>query len=494
MKRFIGFVIALLLPLLTMAQEKYYGESAGEKLDWAMYYLNEYYVDSVDTQVITDAAMRAIAAQLDPYSVYQSAEELRKQRQNDDGTQFIGIGVTLLSIDFLPRVTSIVKGSAAEISALAKGDIIKEVNGATMYQKPINEVLDLLQGNPGTEVNLLIQRGEQTFTKQLQRARVPLISVETSFMLTKSIGYIKMIKFTQKTVEEFKNAYSRLTAAGMESLVLDLRGNNGGVFNAATGLSALFLDEGNLISYTDGVISEREDHICAQRGDYADGKVVLLTDGVTASASEVFSGSMQDWDRALIVGAPTFGKGLIQQSYGFSDSSAIRLTISKYYRPTGRAVQNPGNDALVFPSDVFVGSETSQFMSAGYTATTMSGRKIYTLGAGVSPDVYYPTDWYDGTSIPYKYVAEYFFNNQSELTRTHYNLHGLLASSKIDSYIRQREPSIDDRDLAEVKAWLAALILGKDAYYETVSTHDSVIKEAIKRIGDGSFERLGVRY
>ena len=190
MKRFIGFVIALLLPLLTMAQEKYYGESAGEKLDWAMYYLNEYYVDSVDTQVITDAAMRAIAAQLDPYSVYQSAEELRKQRQNDDGTQFIGIGVTLLSIDFLPRVTSIVKGSAAEISALAKGDIIKEVNGATMYQKPINEVLDLLQGNPGTEVNLLIQRGEQTFTKQLRRARVPLISVETSFMLTKSIGYI----------------------------------------------------------------------------------------------------------------------------------------------------------------------------------------------------------------------------------------------------------------------------------------------------------------
>ena len=115
----------------------------------------------------------------------------------------------------------------------------------------------------------MIQRGEQTFTKQLRRARVPLISVETSFMLTKSIGYIKMIKFTQKTVEEFKSAYSRLTAAGMESLVLDLRGNNGGVFNAATGLSALFLDEGNLISYTDGVISEREDHICAQRGDYA---------------------------------------------------------------------------------------------------------------------------------------------------------------------------------------------------------------------------------
>ena len=479
---------------MAISQEKYYGEAAGEKLDWAMYYLNEYYVDSVNTQAITDAALRAIAAELDPYSVYQSAEELRKQRQNDDGTQFIGIGVTLISVDFLPRVTSIIKGSAAEVSELKKGDIIREVNGISMHQKPINEVLDLLQGNPDTAVDLVIQRGQQTFTKQLLRARVPLISVETSFMLTKSTGYIKVIKFTQKTVEEFKSAYNSLAAAGMESLVLDLRGNNGGVFTAATGLSSLFLDEGNLISFTDGVISEREDHICAHRGDYADGKLVLLTDGVTASSSEVFSGSMQDWDRALVVGAPTFGKGLIQQSYGFGDSSAIRLTISKYYRPTGRAVQNPGNAALVFPSSISVGSETRQHMSAGYTASTMSGREIYSLGAGVAPDVYYPTDWYDGTSIQYKYVAEYFFNNQSELTRTHYNLHGLLASSKIDSYIRQREPSIDDRDLAEVKAWLAALILGKDAYYETISTHDSVIKEAIKRIEDGTFDRLGVRY
>jgi len=184
MKRIFLLSLSLLACLIAVSQQKYYGDAAGEKLDWAMYYLNEYYVDSVDAHVITDAAMRAIAAQLDPYSVYQSAEEL---------------------------------------PALAKGDIIKQVNGASMYQKPINEVLDLLQGNPGTEVNLLIQRGEQTFTKELLRARVPL-------MLTKSIGYIKMIKFTQKTVEEFKSAYSRLSAAGMESLVLDLRGNNGGVF------------------------------------------------------------------------------------------------------------------------------------------------------------------------------------------------------------------------------------------------------------------------
>jgi carboxyl-terminal processing protease len=313
-------------------------------------------------------------------------------------------------------------------------------------------------------------------------------------MLTKSIGYIKMIKFTQKTVEEFKNTYNSLTAAGMQSLVLDLRGNNGGVFNAATGLSTLFLDEGNLISYTDGVISEREDHICATRGAYADGKIVLLTDGVTASSSEVFAGSMQDWDRALIIGSPTFGKGLIQQSYGFSDSSAIRLTISKYYRPTGRAVQNPSNEALVFPSAVTVGSETKQYMSAGYASSTMSGREIYSLGAGVSPDVFYPTEWYDGTDVPYKYIAEYFFKNQAELTQKHYNLHGLLASSSIDNYIKQDDPDIDDRDLAEVKAWLAALILGKDAYYETIANHDKVIVEAIKRMEDGTFDRLGVRY
>lgn len=489
------FWIVLFLPFCSIGQEvEYYGEENGEKLDWALYYVNKYYVDSINSNKLAEAALRAIASELDPYSVYQTAEELKKQKENDDGTQFIGVGINLIIINHFPHVTSVIKGSAAAAADLEKGDIIKEINGQSINRIPLYQVNELLQGNPGTIVDLVIQRDSKQFTKQLSRARVPLVSIETSFMLTEDIGYIKMIKFTSKTIEEFTTAYQELKRNGMEDLVLDMRGNNGGVFQASIDLSSVFLNEGNLISYTDGVIADRKDYICESNGELRHGKLIILTDGYTASASEVFCGAIQDWDRALIIGAPTFGKGLIQQSYGFSDSSAIRLTISKYFRPTGNAVQRPNNNTLIFPPEVYVGSETLGFSKQESRAKTLSGRDIYSLGAGVVPDVFYPNDFVQAPTIPYKYVAEYFFQQKKRLRNKYKDIDALLASDEIQTYIKFKDSKIEGRELAEVKGWLAALVFEKDHYYQSISKEDKVITEAIKRMSDGTFDRLGIRY
>lgn len=487
--------MVMLLPICSFGQEDtYYAKEDGKKLDWAMYYINEYYVDSVNSNALVEAALKAVAAELDPYSVYQSAEELRKQKENDEGTQFIGIGTNLIIIDNFPHITALVKGSSAEAADLRKGDIIIEVNGKSLERLPLYEISEMLRGNPGTEVDLLLYRDNQLMKKKLSRARVPLISVETSFMLTEDIGYIKMIKFTQKTIEEFTTAYEGLQRNGMEDLVLDMRGNNGGVFPSSIALSSLFLKKGNLINYTDGVISDRHDHICEADGEIQNGKIIILTDGYTASASEVFCGAIQDWDRALILGAPTFGKGLIQQSYGFSDSSALRLTISKYFRPTGNAVQRPNNNTLIFPPEVHVGSETANFLNEENTQHTMSGRKIYSLGAGVTPDIFYPNQFAKAPSVPYKYIAEYFFENKDKLQKEYGSLQEMLYSEEVQSYIYQKDAFIAGRDLVEVKGWLAALIFQKDQYYETIAKEDKVINEAIKRMNDGTFDRLGIQY
>lgn len=489
-------VLLCCLPLLCSAQEEenYYGKENGKKLDWAIYYLDEYYVDSLDTDAIAEAALRAIAAELDPYSVYQTAEELKKQKENDDGTQFIGIGINTIIIDNNAYVTSIAKGSPAEKADVKKGDIVFQVDGDKMKDVTTYQISDKLKGDPGTEVKLTLIRDGKKIKKKIVRSKVPLISVETSFMLTDDIGYIKLIKFTVKTIEEFNMAYSSLQDQGMKDLVLDMRHNNGGVFLASVDLASQFLQKDKMVVYTDGVVSDRKDYKSTVEGEIQDGKVLVLTDGVTASASEVFVGAMQDWDRALVLGAPTFGKGLIQQSYGFSDSSAIRLTIGKYFRPSGQSVQRSKDINMILPSHVYVGSETAQFIEDDGFHETMGGRKVYSLGAGIVPDVFYPIQPATSPNVRYKYIAGFFVENKNELGSRIKNLDQLLHDAEIASIVSQLDPEISEKHTAEVKGWLAALLLETDDYYQSIAKEDVIIQEAIKRLKDDTFDRLGISY
>lgn len=475
-------------------EPEYYGKDQGKKLDWAIYYLNEYYVDSVNTNAVVEEAIRAIAAQLDPYSVYQTAEELRKQKEADEGIQSTGIGINLIMIGKLARITSIMTDSPAEKADLKKGDIIFELEGESMANVSVNDILQKLNGEIGTTFNLSIIRDAKLFSKTIKRTIIPWVSVEAHFMIDSNIGYIKLIKFTQKTVEEFTEAYEYLLEQGMNELILDLRGNNGGVFTASIDLASQFLKTDNLIVYTDGVVAEREDYHVKEQGPIQSGKVVLLTDGVTASASEVFISALQDWDRALVVGSPSFGKGLIQQSYGFSDDSALRLTIGKYFRPSGQSVQRSNNKTLVLPSHVYVGSETHQFIEADGYHQSKSGRKIYSLGAGIIPDVFYPQQVAKAPAIPYRTIATYFFDNKLDLSDRLTQYSDLLVDTEFNQLVSNQDPDISLKDKAEVTGWMAALLFKKDNYYQSISQEDKVIREAIKRLKDDTFDRLGIKY
>ena len=489
-------LLILSIPCFCLSQNEpeYYGKDLGKKLDWTIYYLNEYYVDSVNTNAIVEEAIRTIAAQLDPYSVYQTAEELRKQKEADEGIQTSGIGINLITVDKLARITSIMPDSPADNADLQKGDILFEIEGESMGNIPINTILQKLNGEIGTSFDISIIRDSKLMPKTITRTVTPWVSVEAQFMIDESIGYIKLIKFTVKTIEEFTAAYQNLKEQGMQELILDLRGNNGGVFTASVDLSSQFLKKDNLVVYTDGVVTDREDYLVKEPGPIQSGKVILLTDGVTASASEVFAGALQDWDRALILGSPTFGKGLIQQSYGFSDSSALRLTIGKYFRPSGQSVQRNSNQTLVLPSHVYVGSDTEQFIEADGFHVTKKGRKVYSLGAGIIPDVFYPQQATKAPSIPYIDIATYFFKNKQDLSVRLDDYQDLLIDEEFTQLIQNRDSNISAKDKVEVTGWLAALLFKKDNYYQSISQEDKVIKEAIKRLKDDTFNRLGIHY
>ncbi len=492
-KSWIILLFIAILPSLVFSQ--YYGGEDGKKLDWALFYLSNHYVDSVDTKPIAEVALRAIAAELDPYSVYQTAEQLRKQKQADNGVQTIGVGVNLIMIDEKPYITSVFPNSPAAMDDIRVGDVIDKIDGQSMAGITTDSISRLLIGEYDTPVKIKLKRDNKSLTKKLKRQRIPLVSVEAAFKVDRAIGLIRLRRFTIKTVEEFHAAMEQLKAAGAEDIIIDMRGNNGGVFTAAIELASQFLAKGSLIVYTDGHMTERKDHISEIDGPYQMGKVVILTDGVTASSSEVFIGALQDWDRVMVIGTPSFGKGLIQQSYGFSDSSALRITIGKYFRPSGQSVQNSSKQSLTLPSEICVGCETREYINEqSIPHQTMSGRALYSLGAGIVPDVMHVGDKYERPNLGYRVVARHYFDHKKELDSSLGSVPELMADRDLDQFISLKDPGISTRNRIEAKGWLAALLLNTEAYYEVKSYQDRTVGEALKRLKDGSFDQFRIKY
>lgn len=489
------FILCSILLLPSFVISQYYGGEDGKKLDWALFYLSNHYVDSVDTKPIAEVALRAIAAELDPYSVYQTAEQLRKQKQADNGIQTIGVGLKLIVLDEKPYITNVFPNSPAAQNDIRVGDIIDKIDGRSLAGIDADSISRLLIGEYNTAVSMRLQRDNSSLTKELMRQRIPLVSVEAAFKVDLAIGLIKLRRFTIKTVEEFHSAMEKLRAAGANDIIIDMRGNNGGVFTAAVELASQFLPEGSLIVYTDGHMTEREDHISKIDGPYQNGKIVVLTDGVTASSSEVFIGALQDWDRVMVIGTPSFGKGLIQQSYGFSDSSALRITIGKYFRPSGQSVQNSSKKPLILPNTICVGCETRQYVDEeNVTHQTMSGRALYSLGAGIVPDVLHKGAAYERPDLRYRVVARHYFDQKKKLDANLRSVPEIMANRDLDQFISLKDPGISTRNRIEAKGWLAALLLDTEAYYEVKSYQDHTIGEALKRLKDSSFKQFGITY
>ena len=376
---------------------------SGQVLSSVLDRIDRMYVDPVDRNRLTDIAIDAILDELDPHSDWFSAEELAAMAEPMEGN-FEGIGVEfLLQEDTIMVVTPIV-GGPSEAAGIRSGDRIVSVDDSVIAGTGLSnsKVMRLLKGPSGTEVGLGLLRPGASDTAlidvTLRRGRIPIHSVVAAERMPDGTGYIKVIRFARNTHEEFDAALSSLLEAGVERFVLDLRGNGGGYLHAAVPMVERFLDEGDLVVYTEGAAQPRREYVTERPGLLRDLPLVVMVDEGSASASEILAGALQDHDRAVIVGRRTFGKGLVQEEFPVADRGALRLTVARYYTPSGRSIQRPYGDGVDYEDEWIARQERGEYVEAdsvlrvdSLAYRTEAGRTVYG-GGGIAPDVFVPLD------------------------------------------------------------------------------------------------------
>ena len=396
-------VIGLLIGILLKPSGKISNIIGGNnKFSELLSIINQSYVDTVNMADIENRAINDLLHELDPHSVYIPASDLKQANEQLEGN-FEGIGIEFNIVSDTIMVVTALNGGPSQELGILPGDRIIKVDTLPVAGNGItsDKVFKLLRGEGGTVVNVLIKRMgvKEPILYKITRGKIPIFSVDAWFMLNQETGYIKVSRFAEKTHEEFLTAYEELKTEGLKNLILDLRGNPGGYLNTAIQLTDELLDDYKLIVYTEGRTKPRSDYRSEHPGVFESGKLVVLIDEGSASASEIVSGAIQDWDRGLIVGRRSFGKGLVQEPYGLSDGSAIRLTVSRYYTPSGRCIQKDYKDKNEYEHDLMSRYENGELEGIGKAAifdstpykTLLLNRTVY-AGGGVQPDIFVPID------------------------------------------------------------------------------------------------------
>ena len=383
-----------------------------EKFGALLNLIETQYAVGADIDKLTEQAIVKVLAELDPHSTYISAKNVKKENEPLVG-DFEGVGIQFNILRDSILVVTPISGGPSEKVGIRAGDKIVEIDGENVASVEMTNrgVIDRLRGKKGTVVQVGIQRrgaGEMLYF-EITRDKIPLFSVDASYMVTPDIGYIKINRFSNKTVREFEEALAKLKSQGMKSLVLDLQGNGGGVLAGAIGLADNFLSSGKMIVYTEGKNSPKQEFKSTVFGGFENGNLAILVNEGSASASEIVSGAIQDWDRGIIVGRRSWGKGMVQRPYQLPDGSVVRLTVSNYYTHSGRCIQRPYEqgkedyykeferrltsgelmveDSLAFPDSLIFETE--------------GGRVVYGSG-GITPDIFVPLD----TSMNSEYYSK----------------------------------------------------------------------------------------
>ncbi len=525
--RFVALLIYLFGSIMSFAQPKYYGGENGKKLDWTLFYIKTHYVDSTDNERLTVLAIERIFQELDPYSIYQSKEELDRQKEDDSGAVNDGLGIRYYIINDTATITFIEEAGPAREAGLRRGDRILSVDSIHTVGENFDTISQRIKVVRGTKVSFLIFRKHVGIKEiNITSTTIPVPSVETAYMIDTKLGYIKINRFTLKTLNEFVEALTNLKKEGLKDLILDLRDNRGGVVKGATNLADEFLKSGDLIMYSDGKGFPRSDFFSTHQGHFEKGKLVILVNEYTASASEIFTAAIQEWDRGIVVGQPTFGKGLIQQSYLLGDSSAVRLTIGRYYTPTNRTLQRPYNYDK--NKDLTV-QQLKQLSPSGFTKElklpdsliwkTKSDRTIIKGQGGIIPDIYIATkeasspilEKLNELGLVYRFTVYYADKNRiklkkrfksSDVFRRDQSFNKELAIAFaifMDQYKQQKDivfnltkENIPATIIQQIKAWMAPQVWDVDAYYAIFNAHDPVLIRAIEAIKDRTFEKLGI--
>lgn len=404
MKKTLRFVISLFLLFFTVngfAQNPSYQQNAG-KMQQMLQAINGMYVDTVNFMPLVEKGIVEMLKELDPHSVYIPKKDVQQTNEPLEG-KFDGIGVTFQLIKDTINVMEVIPDGPSDKVGLRAGDKILKVDTAIACGKHVNNkwVQNHLRGVKGTKVVVGIKRGRnpELLEFTITRDKIPMNSVNVSFMVNEHTGYIKLDRFAMTSPNEVHTALTKLNARGMKNLILDLRGNGGGYLDVAFQISDIFLGADQMIVYTDNFRKTGQQFLSTGKGEFQKGKLIVLVDEGSASASEIVSGCIQDWDRGLVIGRRTFGKGLVQKPLYLNDQSMVRLTISHYYTPTGRCIQKPYNDGLEsYFNDLNNRSKHGEFLTAdsikfpdSLKYTTPRGRTVYG-GGGIMPDIFIPLD------------------------------------------------------------------------------------------------------
>ncbi|MCI6416063.1 MAG: S41 family peptidase [Bacteroidales bacterium] len=364
--------------------------------------IDYFYVDTTDLNRICEKGIEAMLKELDPHSVFIDKDEVAKMNEPLVGN-FDGIGVSFQLLDDTIHVVDVISGGPSEKVGVLAGDKIVKVDDMPATGDTIKNdwVFKHLRGKKGTKVSVSVIRGKSKtpIVFEIKRDKIPINSIDTWFMIDKEIGYIRLNRFAQSSNEEMVQAITELQSEGMQSLILDLRGNGGGYLNVAVDICDQFLSGDKLIAYTKGAKSPRQELKAQKKGLFEQGRLVIMVDESSASASEILSGAVQDWDRGVIVGRRTFGKGLVQRPFDMYDGSQIRLTTSRYYTPSGRCIQKPYDAGVEeYQMDYYNRLSHGELLSADsvHFADSLrcftSGNRLVYGGGGIMPDVFVPID------------------------------------------------------------------------------------------------------
>ncbi len=509
-----GILIGIYLPGKNSSQMQPGTRARNDKINSILNIIEADYVDSVNRSDLVEAAIPAILKKLDPHSVYIPAKDLARANEPLQGN-FDGIGISFNMLTDTILIISTIPGGPSEKIGLLPGDKIIYVNDSLVAGKQISEekVMGMLKGPRGTMVKIKVLRKgvKDLIPFEIRRDKIPINSVEVSYMLNDNTGYIKIVNFAITTFDEFIRSMNELRQEGMTRLVLDLRQNSGGVMESAIRIADQFLEEGQLIVFTKGRTQPKNEARASGKGEFKTGDLIILIDEWSASASEILAGAIQDNDRGTIIGRRSFGKGLVQEPVTFADGSGIRLTIARYYTPTGRSIQKPYNNGFDdyfddlnsrYKHGEFEISDSIRFADS-LKFITPGGRVVYG-GGGIMPDIFVPLDT---TGISpyflavrpqiYRFALKYTENNREKLQK-------MSETTEMEKYLDKQRLLEQFTDFAanagikkdpdglkisgklihtQLKAYIARNILDNKGFYPILDDIDNTLQVAVKFLG-----------
>lgn len=513
----IGIILGGKLDFYDSSDRLFTSNSKKDKLNRLIDYIDYEYVDDVNTDSIVDVTVNGILEKLDPHSVYIPKEDMQRVAENMKG-DFVGIGISFYTYHDTITVIRTIKDGPSDKAGIKGGDRIIIVNGDSVFGGDLqnDEIINKLKGELGSKVNLRIYRKSdgKFYNFKVKRSHIPLVSVDAAYMLTDRLGYIKINRFAESTYKEFKTALSKLIDEGATELALDLRDNPGGFLGVAEQIADEFLEDGKLILFTKNKRGNIEEDYATEKGDFENGQVFVLINENSASASEIVAGALQDNDKGVIVGRRSYGKGLVQREMDLGDGSAVRLTVSRYYTPTGRSIQRSYSHGNKDYYDEYLerikrGELLEQDkieVADSLKFTTPKGKVVYG-GGGIIPDVFVPLDVsMENETLNFLVshgLVSYYVFKELEKDRGLYDYYtrqdfidNFIVSNELangfQEYINRRlETKITfiayyDEIKQYIKALFAEQLFGEGAYREVLNKSDIMIEE-VERLSNGEY-------